>query len=185
MDAKCKCNHCDQVLEFDHSHAGAVIICPSCGSETILFLPPAEIVHEPVSPAPPSSTLETEEVLFDGPSVKLSRTRLVIFGETIAVRNITSVKMERRNQGQGCLIFLLMTSAMFLLFALIMSSQGGIWFWALTSIVFLAVLCLKRADFVVRVVTAAGEIKGVPYAYRQRETARQLIEKINEAIARY
>ena len=34
---KCKCNVCDQKLEFDDSCVGQTVNCPSCGNDTILY----------------------------------------------------------------------------------------------------------------------------------------------------
>lgn len=35
---KCKCQHCNQNIEFDSDNAGATIPCPNCGMETMLFV---------------------------------------------------------------------------------------------------------------------------------------------------
>ena len=37
--AKCKCQHCNQSIEFDSNDAGRAITCPSCGMDTVLFIP--------------------------------------------------------------------------------------------------------------------------------------------------
>jgi hypothetical protein len=37
--AKCKCQHCNQNIEFPVGRAGECIACPGCGMETILFIP--------------------------------------------------------------------------------------------------------------------------------------------------
>lgn len=41
--AKCKCQHCNEVLEFSPSEfpPGTTIACPYCGMETSLFIPMA------------------------------------------------------------------------------------------------------------------------------------------------
>jgi hypothetical protein len=41
MLAKCNCNNCSTHLEFDPQNAGQSILCPKCGIETTLYLPPA------------------------------------------------------------------------------------------------------------------------------------------------
>ena len=48
MRVKCNCNNCSAHLEFESEDAGTVIVCPTCGIETKLFvagsassLPPA------------------------------------------------------------------------------------------------------------------------------------------------
>jgi Zn finger protein HypA/HybF involved in hydrogenase expression len=38
--AKCKCQHCNQKIEFDSDSAGTTIPCPKCGLDTLLFVPP-------------------------------------------------------------------------------------------------------------------------------------------------
>jgi len=38
---KCKCQHCNQHLEFEAARAGENIPCPKCGMETLLFIPPS------------------------------------------------------------------------------------------------------------------------------------------------
>jgi len=37
--AKCKCQHCNQKIEFDSDSAGATVTCPGCGMDTLLFIP--------------------------------------------------------------------------------------------------------------------------------------------------
>lgn len=44
---KCKCDHCEASLEFEVPHAGEIISCPVCGSETTLRLP---LVQPPILP---------------------------------------------------------------------------------------------------------------------------------------
>lgn len=34
---KCSCDHCPGHLEFERSHTGTQVMCPHCGSETVLF----------------------------------------------------------------------------------------------------------------------------------------------------
>ena len=46
---KCKCNHCDQHIEFEGKMAGTTIQCPSCGVDTQLYI--SQKALEPVSPA--------------------------------------------------------------------------------------------------------------------------------------
>lgn len=36
---QCPCNNCPQVLEFEQSQAGETVQCPSCGLDTVLFIP--------------------------------------------------------------------------------------------------------------------------------------------------
>lgn len=45
--AKCKCQHCNQKIEFDSSQAGETIPCPNCGMDTLLFIPQADPLSEP------------------------------------------------------------------------------------------------------------------------------------------
>jgi hypothetical protein len=45
--AKCRCQHCDGLTEFDATGAGQTVPCPHCGLDTILFIPPP-----PPPPAP-------------------------------------------------------------------------------------------------------------------------------------
>lgn len=53
MDAKGKCQHCDQPLTFDAAMAGTDIDCPSCGGLTRLFLPVA--ANQKPAPRPVSA----------------------------------------------------------------------------------------------------------------------------------
>jgi hypothetical protein len=61
MFEKCSCNHCSGHIEFDASHAGQVGVCPHCGFETILFVPPKPPVAQekltPLKTNPPATNL--------------------------------------------------------------------------------------------------------------------------------
>jgi DNA-directed RNA polymerase subunit RPC12/RpoP len=46
---KCKCQHCNQSIEFDSDGAGQKIACPNCGMETLLFIP-AKPIAPPTAP---------------------------------------------------------------------------------------------------------------------------------------
>ena len=39
MLVKCNCNNCSVHLEFESVDAGSVIVCPTCGIETMLYVP--------------------------------------------------------------------------------------------------------------------------------------------------
>lgn len=39
MFVKCPCSNCSNHLEFDQEHAGESVACPSCGIDTVLFIP--------------------------------------------------------------------------------------------------------------------------------------------------
>ncbi len=39
MFVKCKCNNCSEHVEFDQAIVGSTIQCPSCGMDTVLFIP--------------------------------------------------------------------------------------------------------------------------------------------------
>ena len=45
--AKCKCQHCEQNIEFETSHAGESVACPNCGMDTLLF---SASLMQPVRP---------------------------------------------------------------------------------------------------------------------------------------
>lgn len=36
---RCRCQHCSQSIEFEIAQAGTNATCPSCGMETLLFIP--------------------------------------------------------------------------------------------------------------------------------------------------
>ena len=39
ISARCICNNCNQWIDFDQSQAGQRATCPSCGLDTILYIP--------------------------------------------------------------------------------------------------------------------------------------------------
>jgi hypothetical protein len=43
----CRCQHCNDGIEFDASHAGETAACPYCGQETKLFVPKVQISNLP------------------------------------------------------------------------------------------------------------------------------------------
>lgn len=67
----CKCQHCDQAIEFDRSQVGNIVTCPGCGSETTLFMPP-----EPRRPAPRA---EPEPVLDECSDCRAAISRRAVF----------------------------------------------------------------------------------------------------------
>jgi hypothetical protein len=46
--AKCRCGLCSGELEFEQSMAGQTAVCPHCGMDTALYLPPVAVL----APAP-------------------------------------------------------------------------------------------------------------------------------------
>jgi hypothetical protein len=50
---KCRCQHCNQSIEFEAENAGAMVACPGCGMETQLFVPPVQ--QTAVRPPPPKA----------------------------------------------------------------------------------------------------------------------------------
>jgi hypothetical protein len=61
MSARCPCQHCNINLEFEPDQAGRTVVCPSCGMETILFIPPVQPAEE-AKPAPvPQPRPETQD----------------------------------------------------------------------------------------------------------------------------
>ena len=52
MRVKCNCNNCSAHLEFESTEAGSVIVCPTCGIETKLFVPEIESSPSPTNPQP-------------------------------------------------------------------------------------------------------------------------------------
>lgn len=54
MLVKCICNNCSAHLEFESAEAGRVIVCPTCGIETKLYVPGS------VSSRPPANPLQTK-----------------------------------------------------------------------------------------------------------------------------
>jgi|SRR6185312_1958262 len=44
---KCKCQHCNQSLEFEADRAGETVPCPNCGMDTQLFIPQTGRLPEP------------------------------------------------------------------------------------------------------------------------------------------
>ena len=50
MHVKCNCNNCSAHLEFESEDAGTVIVCPTCGIETKLFVPGSASSLPPANP---------------------------------------------------------------------------------------------------------------------------------------
>src|SRR5579883_1463467 len=42
MIAKFTCRNCSTRLEFDEEHVGEIVVCPNCGFQTTLYIPPQE-----------------------------------------------------------------------------------------------------------------------------------------------
>jgi len=55
VTAKCTCNHCPTHLEFDAANAGQAIVCPSCGMETTLYIPPQATIPVEKTETPPAT----------------------------------------------------------------------------------------------------------------------------------
>jgi DNA-directed RNA polymerase subunit RPC12/RpoP len=58
--AKCKCQHCNQKIEFDSDSAGATVTCPGCGMDTLLFIPP--VAPRPMPAAQPEYSADKKNV---------------------------------------------------------------------------------------------------------------------------
>ena len=50
MRIKCNCNSCSAHLEFESVDAGRVIVCPTCGIETKLYVPGSAASQPPSNP---------------------------------------------------------------------------------------------------------------------------------------
>ncbi len=56
IDARCRCNVCNEEISFQRSRSGETTVCPHCGMETVLYSvpqPPQTVLHQPdPKPAP-------------------------------------------------------------------------------------------------------------------------------------
>jgi len=50
MLVKCNCNNCSAHLEFESTDAGRVIVCPTCGIETKLYVPGSALNQPSTNP---------------------------------------------------------------------------------------------------------------------------------------
>ena len=48
MDVKCSCQHCKSNIVFESQDVGRTVACPHCNMETILHVPPVEVIKPPV-----------------------------------------------------------------------------------------------------------------------------------------
>lgn len=54
---KCRCQHCNEPIEFEADHAGETVTCPHCTLDTLLFIP------APQSAAPPKARIPWWRIL--------------------------------------------------------------------------------------------------------------------------
>lgn len=111
---KCKCQHCNQSIEFDASGAGQLVPCPNCGMETVLFVPPLPKTDLPCVAVKGSSSSKqstTAVSLFNGLLCAIS-IGLIFFGCAAEISEIQSPNgsaiRSAGNAVQFCSGFILM-----------------------------------------------------------------------------
>lgn len=89
----CRCNHCSGEIEFESSRVGEAVNCPHCEMETMLFLRATPNPPKLPTPEPPPRLLASGETLFySDDNVQVTNARLIVGGQTYAMRNVTSVR---------------------------------------------------------------------------------------------
>jgi len=90
MKSKCVCNLCSGQIEFENSAAGQFIICPHCGMETLLFIPPGERRRSIME----AETKNTDSIYQEG-NVTVSQTILKVGLSTYPIAAISSFRIVK------------------------------------------------------------------------------------------
>ena len=147
--------------------------------------PPPNVIRSPVPSAPGA----LDETLHSDSSVLVTTARLVLFGTTYPVRNITSVRATISPTDQGPAVSLLIFGALITIAGFVcISSLGSSSLWiVLLGIVAvtLAILWMRRgkAAYHIFITTSAGEIQAMKTFNKQY--LQTVLSSINTAIARY
>jgi DNA-directed RNA polymerase subunit RPC12/RpoP len=93
-EAKCKCTNCSQPISFPEEGEGTTIVCPHCGLDTILFIPPP-----PPKPETPKNFISDKK-----PEIKI--TKRPSRGSTTALKALLFLNLAATIAG-GAFVFLI------------------------------------------------------------------------------
>ncbi|HEV7927604.1 MAG TPA: DUF6232 family protein [Verrucomicrobiae bacterium] len=88
MNPECPCQHCNNALEFESEADGKTIVCPHCGMETVLFIPPGQrrrIILE--------SEVEDGAMIYEQETVTVSKTCLKVGNANYPIAAINSFRV--------------------------------------------------------------------------------------------
>jgi Family of unknown function (DUF6232) len=162
--------------------------CPHCGAPQQQHVPP------PLPAEPPSLLQSTDETIYADNAVAVTTTRVIIWGTTYALRNITSVRMTFTPARVAGAIFLLIAGLMVALVALAIGSfvgaDGiqypliGVYVFA-GAIIAIAILLMTKAKpmYHVNLSSASGEIHAL--TSKNKTYIEKVVVSINDAIVKY
>jgi hypothetical protein len=165
--------------------------CPQCGAPPLpaaASIPPAV----PVAAAIPmgQSQLAAEETIHSDSSVTVTTSRIMIFGTTYALRNITSVRMASTAPDIGGAIAFLVIGILGALLALglLVSGQilaGSIVLIAGGGVIAGAIAWLRSLKPSYHVAICSSSQEGNALTSKSRPYVEHIVNCVNDAIVRY
>ncbi|MGA2789015.1 MAG: hypothetical protein ABSF60_15960 [Verrucomicrobiota bacterium] len=91
MLVKCNCNNCSAHLEFEAVDAGTVIVCPTCGIETKLYVPGSAPSQPLSNPQPMKSNKFKFGLIAAGVAMFVGLMTLLIINWNNIIRPLSNV----------------------------------------------------------------------------------------------
>jgi len=176
-----KCRECSGSVSTEAA------TCPHCGAPQQRPVPP------PLSSQTPPLLQTTDETIYADDAVAVTTTRVIIWGTTYALRNITSVRMTFTPPRVAGAIFLLIAGLIVVLVALAIGSFVdvgrslypliGVYVFA-GAIIAIAILLMAKAKpmYHVNLFSASGEVHAL--TSKNRAYIEHIVASINGAIVK-
>ncbi len=119
--------------------------------------------------------MEIEKIFYQDANVLVTQSRIVAFGKTYAMRNISSVGMSENSK-----LFLKIASTIMLVFALIILYLRDYWMGIAALGIAIIILFNARNEYVMIISSNSGDNNAL--SSKNRDYIQSVIDAINEAI---
>ncbi len=167
--------------ECGKSVSTEAVACPHCGAPLQRPVPPLLPAQSP--PAQPK-----EETIYTDNVVTVTGTRIIIWGTTYVLRNVTSVKMASTPPRIGGAILLLIFGVLILLAAFmpLNDNKAPVGVYVISGVMIggaILWMLMSKAHFHVGLSTASGELHVL--TSKDKAYIQRVVQNINEAIVKY
>ena len=169
-----------QCRECGKSVSTEALTCPHCGAPQREPAPP--LLSQRQSDAP-------EETLHSDKIVTVTTTRVIIWGTTYALRNITSVKMASTSPPIAGAILLLLFGVFVLLLTTLPFNENnyhpipGFILGGVIIVGSIVWMCSRKTDYHIHISSASGEIHAL--TAKDKAYIQRIVQSINDAIVKY
>lgn len=119
--------------------------------------------------------METEKTFYQDANVLVTQSRIVVYGKTYAMRNISSVGMSENSK-----LFLKIASTIMFIFALIGLYLKDYWIGIAALGIAIIILLNARNEYVMIISSNSGDNNAL--SSKNRDYIQSIIDAINEAI---